>query len=147
MAVVVIIALMSLVTFAIFRNYRETISVKTAARDVASIMRLARRKAVTEREDYYALYDRVNNKVWIQSKSSYDTSGKNPDVGTEQTLPERAVIDDVTSGGGDTHDHHTFTPRSTSTSGGVYLCDEEEKIKYSVRLESVTARARIYSYW
>ena len=138
-------AMMAFAALAIFKNFRETTSVKVAARDVVNVMRLARQKAITERQNYYALYDTVNNKVWIQPASSYPP--KNPDAGTEQSLPHRVKIDDVTSGGTDTHEHHTFTPKSTSTSGGVYLEDEKEKLKYSVRLESATARARIYSYW
>ncbi len=145
MTVVFIIAFMALGGFAIFKNFRETTSVKVAARDVVNIMRLARRKAITERQNYYALYDKVNNTVWIQPASSYPP--KNPDFGTEQILPEKAVIDNVTSGGGSNPYRHTFTPKSTSTSGGVYLCDEMEKIKYSVRLVGTTARARIYDSW
>ncbi|MBA7470780.1 hypothetical protein ES707_06067 [subsurface metagenome] len=144
MAAVFITALMALAGFAVFKNFRETTSVKVAARDVANIMRLARQKAITNRVEYYALYDTTNKTVWVQPKSSYPP--KNPDPGTEHSLPDRVVID-VTSGGSDTHKHHTFTPKSTSTSGSVKLCDEEEKTKYSVRLESVTARTRIYDSW
>lgn len=148
MTVMFIIALMALAGFAIFKNFRGTTSVKVAARDVVNIMRLARQKAVTEREDYYALYDITDNKVWVQSKSSYDTSGKNPDPGTEQILPERVVIDRVTTGGDNNPYHHTFTPKSTLAhgSGGVYLWDEKE-IKYRVTVINTTARARIYDSW
>ncbi len=147
LAVIFIIALMALAGFAIFKGFRETTSVKVAARDVVNIMRLARRKAITERVEYYALYDKVNNKVWVQPKSSYPP--KNPDFGTEQILPEKAVIDRVTSGGGSNPYHHTFTPKSTLAhgSGGVYLRDEGEKIKYRVTVINTTARARIYDSW
>lgn len=149
LVVLSIIAMMTFAALAIFKNFRETTSVKVAARDVVNVMRLARQKAVTEREDYYALYysTATDSKVWVQSKSSYDASGKNPDAGTEQSLPDKVIVAEVTAGGTDTHKHHTFTPKSTSTSGSVKLKDEKEKIKYSVRLESATARARIYSYW
>ncbi len=142
--VVVITAIMALAAFAVFKNFREKTSVKVAARDVANVMRLARQKAVIERVDYYALYDTTNKTVWVQPKSSYPP--KNPDPGTEHSLPDRVIID-VTAGGTDTHKHHTFTPKSTSTSGGVYLCDEEEKIKYKVTLVRTTARARIFDSW
>lgn len=145
MAVVFITAIMALAAFALFKNFRETTSVKVAARDVANIMRLARRKAVTNRVEYYALYDTTNKTVWVQPKSSYPP--KNPDPGTEHSLPDRVVIADVTSGGSDPHKHHTFTPKSTSTSGSVKLCDEEETIKYSVVLLATTARVKIEDSW
>lgn len=145
MTVIFITAIMALGAFAVFKNFRETTSVKVAARDVANVMRLARQKAVIERVDYYALYDTTNKTVWVQPKSSYPP--KNPDPGTEHSLPDRVVIYDVTSGGTDTHEHHTFTPKSTSTSGGVYLCDEEEKIKYRVVLLATTARVKIEDSW
>jgi len=149
MTVIFITAIMALAAFAIFKNFREKTSVEVAARDVANIMRLARQKAVIEREDYYALYysTATDSKIWVQSKSSYNASGANPDPGTEQFLPDGVKIAEVTAGGTDTHKHHTFTPKSTSTSGSVKLCDEEEKIKYSVRLVSTTARAMIYDSW
>ncbi len=149
MTAIFIVAIMTLAGFAIFKNFRETTSIKVAARDVVNVMRLARQKAVTERENYYVLYDITDNKVWIQSKSSYDTSGKNPDSGTEQALPQKAVIDNVTSGGGSNPYRHTFTPKSTlsGASGGVYLRDEDSKIKYRVTVINTTARARIYDSW
>jgi prepilin-type N-terminal cleavage/methylation domain-containing protein len=149
MVAVVIIALMALAGFAVFKGFRKTTSVKVAARDVVNIMRLARQKAITSREDYYALYDITGNRVWVQSKSSYDSSGKNPDPGTEQILPERAVIDDVTGAGGSGPYYHTFTPESTlsGASGGVYLIDKDSKIKYRVTVINTTARARIYDSW
>lgn len=143
---VVIIAVMALIAVAVFRNFRESASVKAAAREVASTMRLARQKAITNREDYYAVYDITNNKVWVQPASTYPP--KNPDPGTEHPLPDRAIIDSVTSGGSDPlHKHHTFTPRSTSSSGSVKLKDEKQRLEYSVRLVSTTARARIYDSW
>lgn len=149
MAAIFITALIALAAFAVFRGFRKTTSVKVAARDVVSVMRLARQKAITEREDYYALYDITDNRVWVQSKSSYDSSGKNPDPGTEQILPERAVIDHVTTGGDNTPYHHTFTPKSTLAHGNgeVYLRDEDSKMKYRVTVINTTARARIYDSW
>lgn len=147
LTVIFIIAVMALAGFAVFKNFRKTTSVKIAARDVANIMRLARQKAVTNRVDYYAVYDTTNKKIWVQPASSYPP--KNPDAGTEQALPERAVVDHVTSGGGSNPYRHTFTPKSTlsDASGGVYLRDEESKIKYRVTVINTTARARIYDSW
>jgi len=140
---------MALAVFAVFRGFRKTTSVRVAARDVVNVMRLARQKAITERENYYALYDITDNRVWVQSQSSYDSSGKNPVPGTEQILPERAVIDRVTAAEGSDPCYHTFTPKSTTSglSGGVYLTDEDSKMKYRVMVINTTARARIYDNW
>ena len=149
LAAIFITALIALAGFAVFKGFRKTTSVKAAARDVVNVMRLARQKAITERENYYALYDITDNKVWVQSKSSYDASGKKPDAGTEQILLERAIIDNVTGAGGSDPYYHTFTPKSTlsGASGGVYLRDEDSKIKYRVTVINTTARARIYDSW
>ncbi len=173
MTVVVIIAVMALAAFAIFKNFRERTSVKVAARDVVNVMRLARRKAVTERTNYLAVYDLENEKVWVQSYSSYSSYGIRPDFGTEQSLPDRAIIARVTSGTGgqatgigkdsgwdmsiDTEDpdgghgangnsigYHRFSPKSTVIAGSVWLKDEKLESFYSVSLTSPTARARIW---
>ena len=166
--VVVIIGIMALAGFAVFRGFRERTSVKVAARDVVNVMRLARRKAVTEREDYLAVYDLENEKVWVQSYSIYVNSGLNPDFGTEQALPDRAIIARVkapvlgqgATGTGDpittTDDYadsgysigyHKFSPKSTVTAGSVWLKDEGLVNFYKVTNISTTARAKIYSSW
>ena len=167
MTVVFIIALMASASFAIFKNFRVTTSIKVAARDVVNIMRLARRKAITERENYLAVYDLKNEKVWVQSYISYTSSGLNPDFGTEQSLPEKTIIARVKSnvadgrtGIGDpistTDDYaesgysigyHKFTPKSTAPTGSVWLRDKDSKIKYRVTVINTTARARIYDSW
>ena len=165
LAVIFIIALMALVAFAIFKNFRETTSVRVAARDVVNIMRLARQKAVTEREPYLAVYDCNNETIWVQSYSIYITSGKNPDFGTEQALPDMAIIARVKAGTGgqasnpgtpdpnpmDAADtgtaYHKFSPKSTVTAGSVWLKDKGLKNFYKVTLKSPTARARIYDSW
>lgn len=147
LVVLSISAMMAFAALAIFKNFRETTSVKVAARDVVNVMRLARQKAITERQNYYALYDKISNKVWVQPASSYPP--KNPDAGTEQSLPDGAIIEDVTAAEGSDPCYHTFTPKSTKSgvSGGVYLTDKDSKIKYRVTVINTTARARIYSYW
>lgn len=164
MTVVVVTAIMLLASFAVFKNFRERTSVKVAARDVTNIMRLARQKAVIEREDYLAVYDCNNETIWVQSYSTYITSGKNPDSGTEQTLPDKAIIARVKAGPGgqpsnpgtpdpvpaDTDTgtaYHKFSPKSTVTSGSVWLKDEGLKNFYRVTTISTTARAKIYSSW
>jgi putative endonuclease len=128
-------------------TYRKT-SVKNAARDVASAMRLAHSKAMTLRKDYYALYDTANQIVWIQSKLSYDDLGKSPEPGSERKLPKVVKIDDVTGGGTTgSHRYHTFTWRGTADGGTVYLTDKNEKVKYRVENLSATAAVKTYSFW
>ncbi len=172
MTVIFIIALMALAGFAVFKGFRERTSVKVAARDVTNIMRLARQKAVTERKDYLAVYDLKNEKVWTQSYSAYSSYGVKPDFGTEQSLPERAIIARVTGAGigqgstgigaltlpadaakddyaesGYSIGYHKFSPRSTVGAGSVWLKDEGLKNFYKVTNISTTARAKIYSSW
>lgn len=178
LTVIFIIALMALMGFAVFKNFRERTSVSVAARDVVNIMRLARRKAVTERTDYLAIYDLKNEKVWTQDPNGpdgikgtaddFDASDPNtwnPDFGTEQALPDMAIIARVKAGTGgqasnpgtpdpnpmDAADtgtaYHKFSPKSTVTAGSVWLKDEGLKNFYKVTLKSPTARARIYDSW
>lgn len=153
MVVVVIIAIT--ITGALFYGqgtYRRT-SVKNAARDVASLMRMAHSKAMTLRKDYYALYDKTNNIVWFQTKLSYDTSGKSPEPGSEKKLPQVVAIDGVIGGGASDPYHHTFTFKGTVTltdlanKGIVKLRDKNNKVQYRVENLPATAAVEIYSSW
>lgn len=163
MVVILIIAVMLGVALPHFIGHGGRTSVKVAARDVCSVMRLAHRKAVEERTDYLAIYDCDNETIWVQSYSSYTTSGTNPDHGTEKKLPEKIIIARVTgslagqtgpsadpmppatedSGVG----YHEFYPRGTAGSGSVWLKDKDQKVFYRVTVTGSTGRAKIYSEW
>ncbi len=151
MVVVVIIAIViGGVLFYGQGTYRRT-SVKNAARDVASTMRMAHSKAMTLREEYYAVYDKTNKVVWIQPALSYPP--KNPEPGSERKLPKVVVIDEVIGGGASDPYHHTFTFKGTVTltdsanEGIVKLQDTAGKVKYRVENAKATARVKIYSSW
>lgn len=64
--------------------------VRHAADMVASAMRLAHRKAITEEVDYYACYDTDGGIVWVQIANGADPDSA--DFGTKKTLPTGITV-------------------------------------------------------
>ena len=152
MVVVLIIAVMLGMALPHFIGHGGRTSVKVAARDVASVMRLAHRKAATDRINYLAVFNLDNETIWVQSYASYTTSGANPDHGTEKELPDEVIITEVTAGTGGQPQvgsgiaYYKYSPKGTSQLGFVYLRDTDNKVQYRVK-SFVSAQAKIYSCW
>jgi prepilin-type N-terminal cleavage/methylation domain-containing protein len=111
-------------------NYR----LRSATRDVASVMRVAQLKAVSTNTPYRISFNTVNDSYIIE----YLTSGGAwvADGGT-QTLPSGVKF--ITTFAGNIT---TFSPNSTATDGNVTLNNTKGSIK-TVRLLGLTGRIRV----
>ena len=111
-------------------NYR----LRSATRDVASIMRVAQLKAVSNNIQYQVVFNPGNSTYILQYR---DTGGNWVDEGAAQTLP--AGVNFATTLLGDTA---TFSPNSTATDGNVTLNNTKGSTK-RVRLLGLTGRIRV----
>ncbi len=159
LVVIVIIGIMLGVAIPKFASHQKRMSVKLAARSVASVMRLARSRAVAERNPYSALCDRNPDSdgryhIWLQrDRWVANTTTKDPAFGTEKTLPKKVVIDESTTGGAGAgvSDSNVFYFNFSKgggimPSGKIRLRDTENKIKYQVCF-SGTGAVHIESDW
>jgi prepilin-type N-terminal cleavage/methylation domain-containing protein len=110
-------------------NYR----LRSATRDVASTLRLAQIKAVSNNTSYQVVFDTAHDSYILQYQ---DTGGWVAD-GISQTLPTGVKFNttfplNIT----------TFSPNSTATDGNVTLNNNKGSMK-TVRLLGLTGRIRI----
>ncbi len=112
------------------RNYR----LRSATRDVASMMRVAQIKSVSTNMQYRITFDTINNNYIVEYLT---TGGVWVAEGGTQTLPT-GVRFNTTFAGNVT----TFSPNSTATDGNVTLNNTKGSIK-TVRLLGLTGRIRI----
>ncbi len=112
------------------RNYR----LRSATRDVASAMRLAQLKSVSNNTQYRVTFDTINDNYIVEYLT---TGGGWVGEGGTQTLPT-GVKFNTTFGGNVT----TFSPNSTATDGNVTLNNTKGSIK-TVRLLGLTGRIKI----
>ena len=120
-------------------NYR----LRSAARDVVSMMRLAQMKAVSNNLQYRVNLD--NDEIGANSYIlQYNTGGNWVDEGEKQGLPRGIIIDPgkITFSG----KHAEFNPNSTSSSGSVTLSvtlRNSTKREKTITLISATGRVKL----
>lgn len=177
MVVVVIIAIvMGGVLFYGQGTYRRT-SVKNAARDIASLMRLASSKALSERIYYNLVLDLDNETCYLEKYGpgpdgvwenvmiggalakdymSNNTTETDGSPGASKKMPRAVDIDNV-SGTSSGEVEITFTLKETVVNCSdppatpdyvVYLDDKATgSVQYKVAVDNDTARVKIYSSW
>jgi prepilin-type N-terminal cleavage/methylation domain-containing protein len=110
-------------------NYR----LRSATRDVASILRLAQIKAVSSNTSYQVVFDTANDSYILQYQSTVGWVGE----GGTQTLPTGVKFNTTFAG-----NITTFLPNSTATDGSITLNNNKGSIK-TVRLLGLTGRIKI----
>jgi len=132
--VMVIIAIGATLTAPNIGGWLPYYRLKSATRDVASIMRLAQLKAVSNNTSYQVVFDTAHDSYILQYQ---DTGGAWVADGISQTLPTGVKFNttfplNIT----------TFSTNSTATDGNVTLNNTKGATK-RVRLLGLTGRIRI----
>jgi prepilin-type N-terminal cleavage/methylation domain-containing protein len=107
---------------------------KSATRDVASVLRLAQLKAVATNTSYQVVFDTVNSSYVLQYQNT--GGGFVPDGGT-QSLPTGVKFNTTFAG-----NITTFLPNSTATDGSITLNNNKGSTK-TVRVLGLTGRIKI----
>jgi len=110
-------------------NYR----LRSATRDVVSIMRVAQIKAVSNNTSYRVFFDTANDSYILQY---LNTLGAPVPEGGTQTLPTGVKFNTTFAG-----NITTFLPNSTATDGSITLNNNKGSIK-TVRLLGLTGRIK-----
>ena len=132
--VMAIIAIGAALTTPNIGGWLPSYRLRSATRDVVSIMRVAQIKAVSNNTQYQAVFNPGNSTYVLQYR---DTGGNWVDEGSTLTLP--TGVNFVTTLVGDTA---TFSPNSTATDGNVTLNNTKGATK-TVRLLGLTGRIKI----
>jgi prepilin-type N-terminal cleavage/methylation domain-containing protein len=111
-------------------NYR----LRSATRDVASVMRVAQIKAVSTNTPFRISFDTLNDSYVIEYLTS---GGAWVADGGSQTLPSGVKFNTTFAG-----NITTFSPNSTATDGNVTLNNTKGSTK-TVRLLGLTGRIRV----
>jgi general secretion pathway protein H len=132
--VMVIIAIGATLTAPNIGGWLTNYRLRSATRDVVSIMRVAQMKAVSNNTSYRVAFDTVNESYIIQYQ---DTGGAWVTEGGPQTLPTGVKFNTTFAG-----NITTFSPNSRAMDGSITLNNNKGSIK-TVRLLGLTGRIRI----
>jgi prepilin-type N-terminal cleavage/methylation domain-containing protein len=131
--VMVIIAIGAVLTVPNIGGWLPNYRLRSATRDVVSIMRLAQLKAVSNNTSYRVVFDTVNESYIIE----YLNTGSWVAEGGSQSLPTGVKFNTTFAG-----NITTFLPNSTATDGDVTLNNNKGSIK-KIRLLGLTGRIKI----
>jgi prepilin-type N-terminal cleavage/methylation domain-containing protein len=132
--VMVIIAIGAVLTTPNISGWLTNYRLRSATRDVASIMRFAQLKAVSNNTSYQVVFDTAHDSYILQYQ---DTGGGWVAEGISQTLPTGVKFNttfplNIT----------TFSTNSTATDGNITLNNTKGSTK-TVRVLGLTGRIRI----
>ena len=133
--VVAIIAIGAVLTTPNISGWLPSYRLKSATRDVASIMRVAQIKAVSNNIWYRVTFDTANNKYFLENSQDLGTTWTKE--GEDQTLPTGVQFNTTFAGNAT-----TFFTNSTATDGNVTLNNNKGANK-RIRLLGLTGRIRI----
>jgi general secretion pathway protein H len=132
--VMVIIAIGAVLTAPNIGGWLPNLRLRSATRDVASVLRLAQIKAVSSNTPYRVVFDTANESYVIQYQ---DTGGGFVTDGGTQSLPTGIKFNTTFAG-----NITTFLPNSTATDGDITLNNSKGSIK-KIRLLGLTGRIKI----
>jgi type II secretion system protein H len=140
--VVVIVGLMSAMAVPSFLNYTSKLQAKSTARDIVSTLRLARSKAVSERNPYGVHFD-AGNRRYTFFKDKGDPTQYT--AGTDSLISQVALDRDVNYAG------NTFTNAAVifgtsggaSTSGDLTIVPASGGFNYVVNVLASTGRVKL----
>ena len=133
--VVAIIAIGAVLTTPNISGWLPSYRLRNATRDVASIMRFAQLKAVSNNIWYRVTFDTANNKYFLEYSQDLGTTWTKE--GEDQTLPTGVQFNTTFAGNAT-----TFFTNSTATDGNVTLNNNKGATR-RVRLLGLTGRIRI----
>jgi prepilin-type N-terminal cleavage/methylation domain-containing protein len=131
--VMVIIAIGAVLTTPNISGWLPNYRLRSATRDVASIMRLAQLKAVSSNTSFRVSFNVLNDSYVLEYQT---TGGAWVAEGGTQTLPTGVKVNT------DFGNVATFSPNSTSTDGNITLNNTKGSTK-RVHLLGLTGRIRI----
>jgi general secretion pathway protein H len=132
--VMVIIAIGATLTAPNIGGWLTNYRLRSATRDVVSIMRVAQIKAVSNNTSYQVFFDIAHDSYILKYQ---DTGGAWVGEGGTQTLPTGVKFNTTFPG-----NITTFSPNSTATDGNVTLNNTKGATK-TVRLLGLTGRIKI----
>lgn len=133
--VMVIIAIGALLTTPNINSWLTNYRVRSATRDVVSIMRVAQLKAVSNHTLYQVIFDTAHDSYILQYQ---DTGGNWVTEGQTQTLPTGVKYNTTFAG-----NIITFSPNSRATeNGSITLNNTKGSIK-TVQVFSMTGRIKV----
>ena len=132
--VMAIIAIGAALTTPNISGWLPTYRLRSATRDVVSIMRVAQLKAVSNNTSYRVTFNTVNDSYVLEYQ---DTGGGWVTEGETQSLPTGVKFNTTFAG-----NITTFLPNSTATDGNVTLNNNKGTNK-RIRLLGLTGRIRI----
>jgi len=133
--VMVIIAIGAALTTPNIGGWLTIYRLKSATRDVVSIMRVAQIKAVSNNIWYRVTLDTANNKYFLEYSQDLGTTWTKE--GDDQTLPTGVQFNTTFAGNAT-----TFKPNSTATDGSITLNNNKGSTK-TIRLLGLTGRIKI----
>jgi type IV fimbrial biogenesis protein FimT len=135
LVVVAIIAIGAVLTTPNISGWLPSYRLRSATRDVASIMRVAQIKAVSNNIWYRVTFDTANNKYFLENSQDLGTTWTKE--GEDQTLPTGVQFNTTFAGNAT-----TFFTNSTATDGNVTLNNNKGATR-RVRLLGLTGRIRV----
>lgn len=136
---VVVMAIIAIAAVALVPNIGTWINyyrLRSATRDITSVLRTAQMKAVSNNIPYQVRFDPGANSFLLL----YQTTGGFKPEGTNQKLPQGVAIVDVRFSGG--VNYAVFNPDSTSSSGHVTLTNAKGT-RRTITVSSATGRVRV----
>jgi len=134
--VMVIIAIGALALAPNIGTWMTHFRLRSAARDVTSVLRTAQMKAVSNNIAYRVNFNAGSNSFLLEYQT---TAGFKPE-GTSQKLPAGVTISDVSFSGG--VGYAVFNPDSTSSAGHVTLTDTKGTQR-TINVSSSTGRVKV----
>ena len=136
LTVMVIIAIGAALTTPNIGGWLTSLRLRSATRDVVSMMRVAQIKAVSNNILYRVTFDTANNRYFLEN--SQDSGITWTREGEDQTLPS-GVRFNTTFAGNTT----TFNPNSTAIASGNIILNNTKGSTKTVSLLALTGRIKI----
>jgi len=129
-------------------NFLGATRLKESAKDIAAVLRLARRLAITERQRCRVVFDSKAGHYWIEDEKGDILEKKhslhrnvifaNPHFGKDEEKDGIVEFDSPDDGA------LSFYPRGTAETGSLYLYDEDMGRWYTLTLTSSTGNVKLY---
>lgn len=136
---IVVMAIIAIAALALVPNIGTWITyyrLRSATRDITSVLRTAQMKAVSNNISYQVRFDAGGNSFLLL----YQTTGGFKPEGPSQKLPQGVAIVDVSFSGG--ANYAVFNPDSTASAGHVTLVNAKG-MRRTITVSSATGRVRV----
>jgi len=134
--VMVIIAIGAALTTPNISGWLTGLRLRSATRDVVSMMRVAQIKAVSNNILYRVTFDTANNRYFLEN--SQDSGITWTREGEDQTLPSGVLFNTTFAG-----NTATFNPNSTAIASGNIILNNTKGSTKTVSLLALTGRIKI----